>query len=244
MRQPWLRWLFVGDVPDEAETLAGHGADQPLRLAAVAHRLARGVDPAGQGRFRDDPPAPNRVQQIVLGDNAVAVADQVHQQVEHLRLQRDRFAAPPQFAARHVEHVVGKAKLHLGPLRPISRNNHTFLKAKSSASASLSPPGIGRQCRGKHSGMQWMRGLVLADSPTATILRDGGQILVGPSTYVEGRTLAMRINTIDPAKTAIIVVDMQNDFVAAGAPMETPAARAMVPKLSKPWKFAAVPESA
>jgi hypothetical protein len=32
----------------------------------------------------------------------------------------------------------------------------------------------------------------------------------------------------DPAKTAMIVVDMQNDFVAAGAPMETPAARAMV----------------
>src|SRR5271165_5759538 len=29
----------------------------------------------------------------------------------------------------------------------------------------------------------------------------------------------------------MIVVDMQNDFVAAGAPMETPAARAMVPKL-------------
>ena len=43
----------------------------------------------------------------------------------------------------------------------------------------------------------------------------------------------MRVNTIDPAKTAIIVVDMQNDFVAAGAPMETPAARAMVPKLSQ-----------
>src|SRR5918911_5693259 len=41
----------------------------------------------------------------------------------------------------------------------------------------------------------------------------------------------MRIDAIDPARTALIVVDMQNDFVAAGAPMETPAARAMVPKL-------------
>ncbi len=43
----------------------------------------------------------------------------------------------------------------------------------------------------------------------------------------------MQIDTIEPAKTAMIVVDMQNDFVAPGAPMETPAARAMVPKLAE-----------
>jgi biuret amidohydrolase len=43
----------------------------------------------------------------------------------------------------------------------------------------------------------------------------------------------MQINTLDPARTAMIVVDMQNDFVAAGAPMETPAARAMVPRLAE-----------
>lgn len=43
----------------------------------------------------------------------------------------------------------------------------------------------------------------------------------------------MRINEIDPATTAMIVVDMQNDFVALGAPMETPAARAIVPKLAE-----------
>jgi biuret amidohydrolase len=47
----------------------------------------------------------------------------------------------------------------------------------------------------------------------------------------------MQINKIDPSKTAMIVVDMQNDFVAAGAPMETPAARAMVPKLAEALKI-------
>src|SRR5947208_9363183 len=41
----------------------------------------------------------------------------------------------------------------------------------------------------------------------------------------------MQIDVIDPKKTAMIVVDMQNDFVASGAAMETPAARAVVPKL-------------
>src|SRR5438552_8252618 len=42
----------------------------------------------------------------------------------------------------------------------------------------------------------------------------------------------MHIDVIDPKKTAMIVVDMQNDFVAPGAAMETPAARAVVPKLA------------
>ena len=42
----------------------------------------------------------------------------------------------------------------------------------------------------------------------------------------------MQVKEIDPARTAMIVVDMQNDFVAAGAAMETPAARVMVPKLA------------
>ena len=41
----------------------------------------------------------------------------------------------------------------------------------------------------------------------------------------------MQIDVIDPKKTAMIVVDMQNDFIAPGAAMETPAARALVPKL-------------
>src|ERR1700712_2988180 len=47
------------------------------------------------------------------------------------------------------------------------------------------------------------------------------------------RGAAMKIDTIDPTRTAMIVVDMQNDFVAAGAPIDTPAARAMVPKLAE-----------
>lgn len=47
----------------------------------------------------------------------------------------------------------------------------------------------------------------------------------------------MQVNALNPATTAMIVVDMQNDFVAAGAPMETPAARAMVPKLAEALKM-------
>src|SRR3989442_10284140 len=43
----------------------------------------------------------------------------------------------------------------------------------------------------------------------------------------------MNIDVIDSNKTAMIVVDMQNDFVASGAAMETPAAREIVPKVAE-----------
>jgi biuret amidohydrolase len=43
----------------------------------------------------------------------------------------------------------------------------------------------------------------------------------------------MQVDVIDAKKTAMIVVDMQNDFVASGAAMETPEARTMVPKLAE-----------
>jgi biuret amidohydrolase len=42
-----------------------------------------------------------------------------------------------------------------------------------------------------------------------------------------------RVEHIEPSKTALIVVDMQNDFVAPGAPMQSPAGLAMVPHLQR-----------
>ena len=41
------------------------------------------------------------------------------------------------------------------------------------------------------------------------------------------------VEHIDPSKTALIVVDMQNDFVAAGAPLESRAGREMLPHLNQ-----------
>jgi ureidoacrylate peracid hydrolase len=39
------------------------------------------------------------------------------------------------------------------------------------------------------------------------------------------------VERIDPRTTALIVVDMENDFVAPGAAMETPSAKALLPQL-------------
>lgn len=44
--------------------------------------------------------------------------------------------------------------------------------------------------------------------------------------------------TVDPRRTALIVIDMQNAFVAEGAPFETPGARAMIPRLERLIRFA------
>ena len=41
------------------------------------------------------------------------------------------------------------------------------------------------------------------------------------------------IEAIDPARTALIVVDMQNYFVAPGYPFETPVAREIVPHVNR-----------
>jgi ureidoacrylate peracid hydrolase len=42
-----------------------------------------------------------------------------------------------------------------------------------------------------------------------------------------------KVERIDPSSTALIVVDMQNDFVAPGAPLETSAGRDMLPNLQR-----------
>ena len=81
-------------------------------LAAVADRLARGVDPARQRGFGDDAAIPHRLDQIVLGDDVVAVFDQVNQEIEHLRLDRHALAAAGQLAKVDIKHMVGKMKLH------------------------------------------------------------------------------------------------------------------------------------
>ena len=46
-----------------------------------------------------------------------------------------------------------------------------------------------------------------------------------------------RADQIDPSKTAMIVVDMQNDFVAEGAALRSAQAAAMVPELAATLKF-------
>ena len=49
--------------------------------------------------------------------------------------------------------------------------------------------------------------------------------------------MGYRIETIDPSRAVVIVVDMQNDFVADGAMLQSKPAAAMVPRLAGLLKF-------
>jgi hypothetical protein len=82
-----VSWRLHG--ADEAQTLAGDGPDQLLFPAIVATAVGAAIDTAGQRRFRHDPTAPDRSDQIILADDAVVVLHQVDQQVEHLRFNMD-----------------------------------------------------------------------------------------------------------------------------------------------------------
>ena len=92
--------------------------------------------------FGDDPAAPDRLQEIVLADDAFAVPNQVDQEVEDLRFERDPLAAPPEFAPINVKHMIGKDKFQFrspGADRTgrFSTNYQANLKEKSTFPQSL-----------------------------------------------------------------------------------------------------------
>src|SRR5215204_6301318 len=83
---------------DEPKALSRDRSDQRLRVAAVADRLAGSIDPAGQGRLCDMSSLPDLVDQFFLADDAVAILHEMHDEVEYLRLKRDRHILPAQLA--------------------------------------------------------------------------------------------------------------------------------------------------
>ena len=104
------------DLGDEPDALAGDGADQALLLAAVAHRPAGSIDAAAHRRLRHDAPAPYTRDQVVLAHHAVAVAQEIDQQIEHLRLDRHQRLSAAQLAALDVKDIVAEVELHARPL--------------------------------------------------------------------------------------------------------------------------------
>jgi hypothetical protein len=57
-------------------------------------------------------PQSRGIDQIVLADNAVAIADEIDQQVEHLGFERDRLARAAQLAPPNIEYVIAEREQH------------------------------------------------------------------------------------------------------------------------------------
>src|SRR5258708_2978137 len=118
---------------EERKPLGGPRGEPPLPLAAAPDPFTHGFDGARQSLFRCVAPPPYRLQQIVLADDAIAVADQVHQQVEDLRSGRNDRCAAPDFPSVSVDRAVFKQKRH----RRSSLKNATMSPFSAAANAAV-----------------------------------------------------------------------------------------------------------
>ena len=132
---------FLSHVADESEAFAGQGLDQCLRFPAVADRGARRIDARRQRRFGDDSAVPNGVDQIVFADDPVAILDQIEDEIEDLRLDRNKRRAAANFAAFDVKKLLAETISQVSALRrqlqftvgrPSASNSQGGLKQKTS----------------------------------------------------------------------------------------------------------------
>lgn len=87
------------------------GADQRLIVAGVAQCAPRRADAGAERRLRDDAALPDRVDQLVLAHDPVAVSDEMNEQIEHLRLEVNDRAGAPQLAPSQIDLEVGEAQV-------------------------------------------------------------------------------------------------------------------------------------
>jgi len=80
--------------------------DDPLRLPRVSDRAAGLLNARLQRRLADELLGPEMLEEILLGDKAVAVRDEVAQDVEYLRAQVDTPSSTAQFTAARIERII------------------------------------------------------------------------------------------------------------------------------------------
>lgn len=88
---------------DHAVATTVDGGNDPLPLAVVSDTPASGLDPAGEGGFTDEAVAPDRVEQLFLGDDPLSVGGQVDEHVEDLWLGPHHVTVAPDFVAVKVD---------------------------------------------------------------------------------------------------------------------------------------------
>ncbi len=99
-------------VRDEPEAAPVLGAQHRLVLAVVPHRLAGPVHGLGERRRAHGHPRPQGVEQLVRGDDALAVLDQIGEDIEHLRLDRNPASTLLEDSRFSVELILAKRELH------------------------------------------------------------------------------------------------------------------------------------
>jgi hypothetical protein len=90
----------------------------------------------------DNRAAPHRFQQVVLADDAIAVPNQIDQEIKDLRFERDQLGAPPELPPVNIKRVIAKDKYHGRSPKAVrigrfSMNYQAKLNEKSTCSQSL-----------------------------------------------------------------------------------------------------------
>src|SRR3954454_8929399 len=117
------RALFL-HIADKAKPLARKRTDQNLPLAVIADGATNRVDLAAEGGFRDDSAAPDRGHQVILADDALAIMNEIEQEIEGLRLRGDQRSTTPQFPAVCIKQILFERVYHSNP-PGLGRKNKT-----------------------------------------------------------------------------------------------------------------------
>jgi hypothetical protein len=96
---------------DETKPALEHRSNETLVGAAVAKRAPCGADAGAERRLRDDAALPNHVEQLFLADDPVAIANEVNDQIEDLRLDANNRSDAPQFVPRDVDLEIGETEV-------------------------------------------------------------------------------------------------------------------------------------
>src|SRR5690606_35523518 len=110
--------------------LARNRPDHGLTAAVVSDQLPDGVDAVANGRLRNVPALPDRVDEFIDGDEPVTVANQMKEEVEDLWLGVHDFASTTHLAQRGIDNIVDERKLHRRLLsRPLCRTSRQEINA-------------------------------------------------------------------------------------------------------------------
>src|SRR5437764_327060 len=109
-----LRRIALIDLAYEPKPAFVQRADESLIDSAISERTTSRADARAQRRIRDDAPLPDRINQLVFANRPIAIADEVDEEIEHLRLDLNKRSGAPQLMARDIDLEIRKAEIQGG----------------------------------------------------------------------------------------------------------------------------------
>jgi hypothetical protein len=100
--------ILLAHFTDEPHAFSRQRFDKTLRVATIANRRPRRIDAGAQRRFRNNAPIPKGREQIILAEDALALLNQMDQEIEDLGLKGNQIASPAQLTPVRVNNAFFK----------------------------------------------------------------------------------------------------------------------------------------